>query len=359
MTKKQKRKQLLIIGGIVMAMLLLVIALGIWWMRKKSSVQSTSMSVSPTLLPTPSVSPSPSPTPSPSPSPSPKPIGFRLFSGSVFTKKIPATAKYSKEERIGTIRPTTEEYAEPIYRTSDNNLPLVKVVNRYGGRTVEWPIPVAIKTAPGTDRQMAVMHKGKGVMYEFWNAEWQGDGSILAGGMKDFAFSGDGMSHPANQRVTASGFAATAGMVIQEDFSGGGSSFNQSPTFNHALTIFLPHQLIKKDGFVAPAQTGEATADNSGDIPLGVRYALPRELDVESLDVHPFVKSLARALHDYGAYVSDRNNSGQYKGKYISTMKVEKGVLQKVYGKSQTELNKTIQEQMFSIIEKYGLYRVE
>jgi hypothetical protein len=319
-------------------------------LRKARVVLVPSSSPSPTVQPTPASTPSHTPLPSPSP----KPIARAraVFPKSAFSQKISTSATYIKEDRIGTIRPALEAYSQPIYRTSDNALPLVNVVNKYGGRTENWPIPTSIKTSTGEDNTMSVIHTGQGKVFDFWNAQWQADGSISAGGMKDFLLSGDGLSHPSNQRVTAAGFSHLAGTVIAEDLPKGNS------IIPHALVLSLPHQLIKRDAFIAPAIGGEATKDNTGDIPLGVRYALPKTINVEDLKVHPFTKVLVRTLQEYGAIVSDRNNAGQYKGKYVATLKIEVGLLRKLYGKNQDALNPTIQQEMYNIIQEHGLHRV-
>jgi hypothetical protein len=313
---------------------------------------SVVISPSPSIVASPSPSELASASPSASPSPTPKlitPANLKapLFNGSVFTRRIPDTATYTKEDRIGTLRPSLESYSMPIYRIKED-VPLVKIINNYGGRTENWPIPSNAKTSTGEDRTLAVFDQAHQMIYEMWDAKWQSDGSIHAGGMKNFAMNGDGLSHPRNQRVTASGFAGVAGMIIRED----------GTSINHALNISIPHQLIKKDSYISPAINGESAGDNTGDIPLGTHLALPKSLNVDELNVHPFTKALARSLRDYGAYVSDRNNAGQYQGKYIATVKVEPGVTQTLYKSSNDALNPTIQKQMYDIFQKYGLYRV-
>jgi hypothetical protein len=338
-----------------------------WWVRGQSffhqptASSSDSAQLAQSLEPSPEASPSPPPSPSPEVSPSPvavNAINSRSFFGSQspFRKMISADAKYTKEGRIGSVRPSLEAYSIPIYRVGSKAVPNVKVVNRYSNRTVEWPIPTDAVPSSGVDHHIAII-KG-GTIYEMWDATWQGSSSISAGGMKDFSLAGDGISHPANQRVTAAGFSGLAGMIVKEDFLNAEGKFQQNPVISHAINVSLPHALIQKNSFIAPAVGGESHEDNTGSIPLGARYALPKDLDVDALDVHPFVKSLARAVRDYGFYVGDRNDAKQYKGSYVATFKVEPGVFQSVYGVSNDQFYLTVQAQFYQVIEKYGLFRV-
>jgi hypothetical protein len=300
------------------------------------------------------------PTATPSAAPSPKIQSLqgapRFFTGSVFAKPLATSLSYTKEPRITSIRPNLEAFSVPIYRVGKDT-PLVKVFNDWG-RTYQWPIPAAAQSSTGVDKHIAILDTNKNVIDEIWMMERQGDGTVKAGGMKDFPVSGDGISHPANQRVTASGFSAVAGTLVREDFLENGK-FIQSPVIHHALTISIPHALLKKESFISPAVGGDAAGDNTGDIPVGAKFALPKDLDVDSLTVHPLVKSIARAAKDYGIYVTDRNDAKQYNGGYVGTVRVEVGVIQSVYGTSNDELATTIQKQMGDIIQKYGIYRVK
>ncbi len=309
-------------------------------------------------VPEPSAAPSPtteiaSSLPSPSPSPTPVPLVLhRLFTSSSnpFNQKIPSSASYSKDEKIGSVRPAQEDYSMPIYRISSKNVPLVKVVNDYG-RTENWPIPRSAQPNTGTDHRLAVVDTSKQVIYEMWDAEWRDDTTLHAGGMKDFPLNGDGLSHPANQRVNAAGWAASAGMFTLADFS-------TTSEVSHALMISLPHALLKRDAFISPAIGGEAHGDNTGDIPLGTRFALPKNVDVDALQISPFTKILVRQLRDYGAFVSDRNNAAKYKGQYVATFQVEQGLPKKIYGISNNDLSQKVQTEMYEVIQKYGLYRI-
>jgi hypothetical protein len=301
----------------------------------------------------PSLLESPSPLVPLFPSPSPiETISHRMFTSPAnpFNQKIPTGASYTKESRIGSVRPAQEEYSMPIYQVNSAEIPSIKVFNDYG-RTENWPIPLSAQPDTGSDHRMGILDTNKQVIYEIWDAQWRDNNTLHAGGMKDFPLKGDGMSHPANQRVNAAGWAASAGMFTSADFG-------TDREVSHALMVSLPHALLKKDAFISPAQGGEAHGDNTGDLPLGTRLALPKNIDVDSLNVSPFTKILTKQLRDYGAFVSDRNSAAKYKDQYVATFQIEQGLPKKIYNTSNNNLSQKVQTEMYGVIQKYGLYRV-
>ena len=319
---------------------------------------------SPTPTPTSTATPTPTPTGTATPAPSPTTtptVGERLYGDqSPFNQIIPASATYTRDDRIGSFRQVYEEWSMPIYRLGANENPAsVQVVNTYSNRTHNWPIPTYAQPATADDHHLGVIDPKNNLIYEFWDAQWQGTSRINAGGMKDFPLNGDGISNPTNHRVTASGFAVTAGMVVREDFTVPSTGqLNSNLSIDHALTMAIPYQLLKRGAFIPPAVGGESLSDAVGDIPLGERYALPRNLDVDSLNVHPMTKALLRAARDYGIFVNDRNASAQYRNKYVGTIRFEPGLTQDLFGTSSDDLVDVIQSQVFDVINQHGLYRV-
>jgi hypothetical protein len=309
------------------------------------------------LIQTRLVSPSPSPTVSPSSSPI---SSFRLFNDtSAFNTLIPSTATYTLESRIGSFRQVFEDWSAPIYRVSSSeNPPLVSVINDYSGRTEHWPIPTYAQPAIEADHHMSVWFKHNNVLYEFWNARWNGSSTINAGGMKNFPISGSlatGISNPTNQTVVAAGFAVTAGMLVQEDFEIGPNQYNPTKTINHALTMGLNYALLKSGGFVPPAVGAES---GTGDIPLGARYALPRNTPVETLNVHPLARAMLQAARDYGIYVNDHSSPSLYQNKEAGTIRVEPALCPKVFNATCDNLMAQVQADIYSVVQQYKLYRV-
>lgn len=289
----------------------------------------------------------------------PKPVyGSGLFSGSsIFREHIPSGARYIPDSQLGSIRIAAQAYSVPIYRLT-SAVPLVTVRNQYSNRVEKWPIPKGISPSSGSDRTLAVIDELNKQVYELWNAHWTGEGWV-AGGMQVYPLAGSGISNSNKQTVSASGFALTAGMITREDFTNpqtGKLDVNRS--INHALFIAVPHEALRRDDFVGPAIRGESHLDNTGTIPLGRHYALPRNLDVNSLKVHPFTKAIVQALRDYGAFVSDRAGTSIYQNKPVASFKIESGITEGLFGQSSDQLIATVRNEMYQVIQKYGLYQI-
>lgn len=246
----------------------------------------------------------------------------------------------------------------PIYRVpSSETHPNVTVVNNYSSRTENWPIPTYAQPASAEDHHLGVMYPQDNIIYEFWDAQWSGTSRINAGGMKDFPLNGNGISNPPNHRVNAAGFATIAGMIIREDFTTGGN-LNPNSDLGHALTMSLNFDKVATGDYVAPAVGGE-TLGRGGNVPIGARFALPKDADIENLqNVHPLTKTILKSLRDYGAFVNDTNGSSQYQGKYVGTIRLEPGLAQDLYNSNGDNLVNTIQQQTYQVINQYGLYRV-
>lgn len=287
----------------------------------------------------------------------PAPLARLWNDQSPFNTRIPKDAVYTLEPRIGTVRNGFAGWSMPIYRVAASAMPEpVKILHRDSGRTAYWPIPPNAEPAAKDDAHLGVMVPSEGVIYEFWAAQWQPDGTLEAGGFNAFALNGTGISDPPRFRTTASGFAVSAGMVMREDVIDPATGKADNPiTIDHALAIAL-HARLCGPGVVAPAVKPELKCE--GDIPMGALFALPPDADIESLEIHPLAKAVARALRDYGAYVNDGRLGDDYQGKEVGAFRVEPGLLRELYGQGDNALAAIVAEDLFSVIERYGLYRV-
>ena len=286
-------------------------------------------------------------------------VGLNLYPLSHIYQGI-NNVTYTRVTNIGSFRPGYEEWQAPVYRVpADEPNPIVRVTNTYSGRVENWEVPTYAIPAPEADAHMAVINLHTGMVYEFWSARWTSSTSISAGGMVAFPINGNGISNPTYRRVTASGFANTNGSVMLEDFYNPATgTYDGTRHINHALTMNLPSSILST-GFVAPAVGGEeAGSAGSNGIPLGARFALPATLNVDTLNVHPFVRELLRAMRDYGAYVGDGSGSAAYQGLAAGTIETEPGLLQTVYGVDHNGFLATIQAQTYQVIQQYGIYRI-
>ncbi len=290
--------------------------------------------------------------------------GYTLFPLSPLNAPIPANAVYTRDTQIGSFRQGSGVWDCPVYRLPvSENPPLVTITNTYSGRVERWPIPRSANPAAEDDGHLCVIHLKNGIVYEFFAAVWTGDTTMSAGGMVTFPINTTGISNPPNMRVTASGFSNTVGMIRREDFMNpaDGALNGNTATIRHALTMALPWGLLPKNGYVAPAVGGEQLGSaTSSPIPLGAQFALPRNLNVDSLNVDPFVKIILRAARDYGVYISDGSGTTNYGGKSAGSLEVEPGLLVQLYpsiGSAENYMG-TVQSQVYNVIQQYGLFRI-
>ncbi|NWF69104.1 MAG: hypothetical protein HXY40_08460 [Chloroflexi bacterium] len=286
--------------------------------------------------------------------------GQTLYPNSVMYQRVPANATYTRETRIGTIRPGYEEWGSPVYRVpATESHPLVTITNTFSGRVEQWPIPRYAIPAPEADAHMAVIHLGTGMVYEFWEGRWTSNTTMTAGGMVAFPMNANGISDPPFRRVTAAGFANTNAMVMREDFINPATGqLDQNMQINHAIGLYLPVFLIN-DQYVAPAVGAETAGYNTNNgVPMGARFALARDLNVDALNVHPFTRELLRAMRDYGMYVVDGNGTAYYGSLARGSLEVEPGLVQSLYGVSHNTLLQTIETQVASVLSQYGIFRI-
>jgi len=274
---------------------------------------------------------------------------------SPFNTPLEDNLDYEPEPRISSFRPNQAQWSIPLYRLdADTPRPApVTIINDYSGREEQWPIPTDAQPAAAEDRHLGIIDYATGRTYELWDARWQPDGTLQAGGMVSFPLDGPGISPNPDQRVTASGFAVTAGMLTLEDLRAG-----LPPS--HALSMSLNFDLIDPQGMIYPAVGVEAQglADEDG-LPMGVRLALPPDLPADALeDLHPLTRLMAAAARDYGIYVNDTNGAPKYKDGYVGNVRVEPGAIEAIYDEDSEDLLWQVQAEMNTVIEAHGIFRV-
>ncbi len=284
-----------------------------------------------------------------------------LYTSGPFAVKIPTNATYTTETRLGALKHSVEVWSSPIYRVASNeNVPLVKITNKFSGRVENWPIPTYALPAAEADAHLTVIHYATGYVYDMWEAKWVNATTMTAGGMAKFPISGTGISNPINHRVTAAGFAVSAGMITKEDFLNPATgTLDANQTIDHALNISLPFAVVAKGEYVAPAVGGETNGQaNSSGIKMGDRFALPRTLNVDTLNVHPLTREYLRAARDYGMFVNDTNGTPFYNGKAVGNVRVEPGLANALYGVSSDALLDRVMSETFTVIQQYGIFKV-
>lgn len=167
------------------------------------------------------------------------------------------------------------------------------------------PIPARARPDQGsetdTDGHMAIIDRGTGCFYEFYEAERRADGSWEAKWANRGVVSGTGIQ-PGGMSTRGSGFVNFAGLIRPGELKAG--------AIKHALVF--SYDFTKAGGPVFPATDSDGRTSTEGarppgtlPIPEGARVQLDPRLDLESLHLTRWQRIIARALQVYGMYLSD------------------------------------------------------
>ncbi len=169
----------------------------------------------------------------------------------------------------------------------DTNTPLVGV-----------PISPGAIVECGFDRLMGVLDPQTNRFYEFWNTEQLNDGSWRAETGDVIEVNGSGI-FPGNGSVAsgvrASGFSLLAGMIWPQELQAG--------AINHALAFY--YFPTRSGGPVLPATASDGTVDDPAALPIGAHLQLDPNLDLNTLNLQPWERTIAEALQTYGMYCAD------------------------------------------------------
>jgi hypothetical protein len=160
--------------------------------------------------------------------------------------------------------------------------------------------PVGAVPSPDTDGNITI-YQPNGWFLDCINAVMLSNGSIVCSMASyiDSAGSGDGYTNGRR----ASLLPSFAGQIRQGEISSG--------NIKHALSCNMS-ALILKEQCVYPAVAWDTNAGYSGTLPMGALLAIPRDVDINSLGLTPKGLILARAMQNYGMYVTDRGGPGGF-----------------------------------------------
>lgn len=155
------------------------------------------------------------------------------------------------------------------------------------------PIPDGAQPDPEDDGEMAIIDLSTGCEYDFWQAR-QTDGEWSASWMNGISVDGDGV-YPMGLSARGSGFALLAGMIWPDELEAG--------VIDHALVFSYDYP--RAGGPVPPATESDGVSERDDAIPEGARLQLDPDLDLESLNLTPIERTVARALQEYGMILAD------------------------------------------------------
>jgi hypothetical protein len=215
---------------------------------------------------------------------------------------VPKLWRDAPSERPGNFNLSFDEYTYPVYsarhatetaviRFADEDNPVPRL---------EVPWNPAWKPAAGKDAQMIILDPDKGIEWDLWQVRTQGRNVVATRGSRvegDYRTKEDG--HRPSRGV---GLPYLAMLVRPQEIAQG--------AIRHALSLTIRDT----DGAIAvpPATKLEFPDRQYNGIPLGMRFAL----DVTDEDVARWLETIpkqyrragaiiARALRDYGAFVTD------------------------------------------------------
>jgi hypothetical protein len=235
-----------------------------------------------------------------------------------------------------------KDWSIPVYYVDSDSVPKINVINsRPGifGRGFAEPnqiplLPWFIASPPvgeNSDNHMCILDTAKMIEWGMWATRKDSLGNWTTGLGAVTDLKGTGVEEPWYEqereldahRARAGGFPLIAGLIRSEEIEAG--------KIDHALVF--AYQRGRSEFFIPPASTAQATfmeMNNRSGIPMGGRIQLDPDIDVDTLNLSPACKIIARALQQYGAY------NGDYAGATVlyadnspAALKKWKGVLAK------------------------------
>jgi hypothetical protein len=226
-------------------------------------------------------------------------------------------------DNYGTVGINTDDFSIPIYRVPANQVTVP--VSVADGCTADAglqqqfsavPIPAEAQPANGTDHSLVIWQPSSNTEWELWQAQRAGDGSWSAcwGGRLQNVSVEQGV-FPFPYGVAASGLSYLAGAIKASELQAG--------KIDHALAVNVVHAAA--DGQVAPANRTDGDSYGPDAIPEGTRFRLDPSVDVTSLGLPKGGVAIARALQDYGMYVTDKSGAvvlmGESSAPYVAAGK--------------------------------------
>ncbi|GAB47021.1 hypothetical protein [Mobilicoccus pelagius] len=210
----------------------------------------------------------------------------------------------------GVVGLNTTHY-NPVLYVVDETTPRVRVefddcqkkgytpTDLFDGRKqfVDVPVPADAQTSVGTDSTITLWSPSTDQLWEFWvmKRTKSGGWSACWGGRIDDVSSSPGY-FPNPFGVSASGLVTTGSMITLKEAREG--------RIDHAMGMALLRP-ARWDRVWYPAQRSDGTDPSPHAIPEGARLRLDPAVDVESLDLTPLGKAVARAAQTYGFVVVD------------------------------------------------------
>lgn len=193
----------------------------------------------------------------------------------------------------------------PVYLASESD-PLVSVYwDGDAEPTTTIHVPLGALPDAQSDHSMIVISPDHRTVTEMWNASWQSSSRIDAGVVYVNDTKGPGI-YDSYHGARAYGGSALAGLIRKDELT--------AAHIPHVLAIAVSPQALNKiapggESYVWPANHSDgATGDGystTGNIYMGSLLAIPPSVNIGALGLSPQALAVARALQDYGAYITE------------------------------------------------------
>jgi hypothetical protein len=155
------------------------------------------------------------------------------------------------------------------------------------------PIPEGASPDPSADAHMTIVDPLTDCEFDLygayrtatgWHATWANSTRLDGTGV-----------YPYGMGTKAAGFAGLAGLIWPQELRAG--------HIGHALLFNYP--FTKSGGSVSPATAGDGRSTIAGAIPEGARVQLDPTLNLATLHLSPYQRTIAEAMQTYGMILGD------------------------------------------------------
>ncbi|HEX8648842.1 MAG TPA: hypothetical protein VF715_18235 [Thermoleophilaceae bacterium] len=204
------------------------------------------------------------------------------------------------------------DFGVPIYNVPANQ-PTVTVHTTHPGLAPQFaavPLPADAFPDPGSDGNLVVYQESTDTTWEFWQLKKDaaGNWSAAYGGRMQNVSSNPGYytDPPGSQYgARATSIPMLAGVLRIAEL--------QAREINHAIGFGMPRPA---PCYRWPAQRQDADLSNSDWLapPEGAILRLPADLDLDSLNMPPLTRAIARAVQRHGMVLQDRGGNVGFQG---------------------------------------------
>ena len=188
-----------------------------------------------------------------------------------------------------------------VYTTASSKTYTVACTMYCNSSTTVLPIPAGTLPNTGSDAHLSVINGANEI--DMWQAKYNASNdSWSASSIVTTTINGWGADCAEGQLclgANAAGFALLGGALRPEEIGAG--------VIPHALSLLTP---ATRSGYIAcPATGSDGKSSNASAIPEGAQIQLDPSFNVAAQSWAPWQKTIAVALQQYGAFVSDTGGS--------------------------------------------------